>query len=441
MTFRPARVFELLLSIGTLFAWAVAAPVMAQVEEPSSAGGEWRQWGGPQRNFQVDGSQLADRWPAEGPRRVWSRPLGLGHSAIIVDEGRLFTMYRPGQESPGGPWAGEERVVALDATTGDTLWEYSYPSEPLNFREGAGPHSTPLVVGNLLFTAGTNKQIHAFDKATGDVVWSHDLVAEYDAPPTLIRPAVKAGYASSPTAWQDMVIVTAGGDGQSVVAFRQQTGELVWKSGDFLISPSTPLLVDVDGETQLIVFGGQTVNGLDPDTGRVIWSHEHDTSGDMNTATPLWGGDNVLVVSSSYDGGTRALRLSREGSATHVEELWFSRRLRLMFSNGLLLGDHVFGSSGDFGPAILTALDVETGAEVWQSRGFGRSSLVYSDGKVILLDEDGRLVLARFLPEGLEVLSEAPVFETTSWSVPSLVGSTLYVRDREQVIALDVGVP
>jgi outer membrane protein assembly factor BamB len=238
-----------------------------------------------------------------------------------------------------------------------------------------------------------------------------------------------------------MVIVTAGGDGQSVMAFRQQTGELVWKSGDFLISPSTPLLVDVDGETQLIVLGGQTVNGLDPDTGRVIWSHDHETGGDMNNATPLWGGDNVLVVSSSYDGGTRALRLSREGATTQVEELWFSRRLRVMFSNALLLGDYVFGSSGDFGPAILTALEVETGAEVWQSRGFGRSSFVYADGKVILLDEDGRLVLARFLPEGLEVLSEAPVLETTAWSAPSLVGATLYIRDREQVIALDVGVP
>ena len=436
----PDRVLESALSIGIVLAWAVMAPVMAQVEETSSTE-EWRQWGGPQRNFQVDGSQLADSWPADGPRRLWSRPLGLGHSAIVVDKGRLFTMYRPGQESQGGPWAGEERVVALDATTGDTLWEYSYPSEPMNFRQGAGPHSTPLVVDNLLFAAGTNKQIHAFDKETGDVVWSHDLVGEYDAPPALVRPPVKAGYACSPTAWKDMVIVTAGGDGQSVMAFRQQTGELVWASGDFLISPSTPLLVDVDGETQLIVLGGQTVNGLDPDTGRVIWSHEHDTAGDMNNATPLWGGDNVLVVSSSYDGGTRALRLSREGTTTQVEELWFSRRLRVMFSNALLLGDYVFGSSGDFGPAILTALEVATGAEVWQARGFGRSSFVYADGKVILLDEDGRLALARFLPEGLEVLSEASVLDTTAWSAPSLVGSTLYVRDREQVVALDLGVP
>ena len=108
----PARVLESALSMGIVFAWAVVAPVMAQVEEISSTAEEWRQWGGPQRNFQVDGSQLADSWPTDGPRRLWSRPLGLGHSTIVVDEGRLFTMYRPGQESQGGPWAGTPTPAA-----------------------------------------------------------------------------------------------------------------------------------------------------------------------------------------------------------------------------------------------------------------------------------------------------------------------------------------
>ena len=117
----------------------------------------------------------------------------------------------------------------------------------------------------MLFTAGTNKQIHAFDKATGEVIWSHDLVADFGAPPALVRAAVKAGYACSPTAYKDMVIVTAGGMGQSVMAFRRDSGTLVWKSGDFLIAPATPILIDVDDEIQLIVLGGQTINGLDPE--------------------------------------------------------------------------------------------------------------------------------------------------------------------------------
>ena len=341
--------------------------------EPDYAGqGEWRQFGGPGRDFQVESSGLADSWPVDGPTRVWSRPLGPGHSSIIVDEGRLFTMYRP--EAQGEAWADEETVVALDAATGDTAWEYTYASEPLNFRFGAGPHASPLVIGNRLFTTGTNKQLHAFDKRTGQVLWSHDLVAAFDAPPTLVRPAVKAGYGTSPTAYKDLVIVTVGGPGQSVMAFRQDDGAVVWRGGEFLIAPATPILVDVDGQGQLIVYGGQTINGLDPDTGSVLWTHEHETQGDMNNSTPVWGDDNILFMTAAYNSGSRALRLTRDGTGTHVEELYYTTDLKVMFGNVVRLGDYVYASSGDFGPAFQVALNVTTGEEVWRRRGYGRSS-------------------------------------------------------------------
>jgi outer membrane protein assembly factor BamB len=402
------------------------------------AAGEWRQWGGPNRNFLSDAVGLADAWPDTGPRLRWSRPLGLGHSSIAVDEGRLFTLYRPGKESRSGPWEKKEFVIALDAATGETLWEYEYPSEPLNFRFGAGPHATPLVVGDRVFTAGTNKQIHALDKATGRLIWSHDLVKDFGAPPTLIRPAVKAGYACNPVAYKDVIILSAGGNGQAVMAFRQSDGAPVWKSGDFLVAHAAPILIDVDGQTQLVVVGGQTINGLDPDTGELLWSHGHDTNGDMNNSMPVWGDDNVLFVTSAYNGGSRALRVTRQGDRTRVEELWFTNRLKIMFANVIRIGNYVYGTSGGFGPAFLTALDIKTGEVVWKERGFGRSSLLYADGKVIIMDEDGSLVLAQVSAEGLQVLSKTQLFETTSWTVPTLVGTTLYARDRERITALDL---
>src|SRR4030095_11558308 len=158
---------------------------------------------------------------------------------------------------------------------------------------------------------------------------------------------------------------------------------------------------------------------FDPDTGKVLWSHGHETSGDMNNSMPVWGSDNVLFVTSAYNGGSRALRLTKQGERTKVEELWFTNRLRVMFANVLRIGDYIYGSSGDFGPAFLTALDVKKGEVAWQERGFGRSSLLYADGKVILLDEDGTLILARVTSKGLQVLSKAPLFDTVSWTVPT----------------------
>ncbi len=423
-----------------ILAGVVGSTPIAAVAQSYPTSAEWRQWGGPHRNFMSDATGLANSWGESGPPLIWSRSLGLGHSAIVVDDGMLYTLYRPGAETRRrGGWESREFVVAMDAETGETRWEYEYPSEPLHFQFGAGPHATPLVVDDLVFTAGTNKQLHAFDKKTGRVVWSHDLVAEYSSPPTLVRPAVKAGFACSPLAYKDTIIIQVGGAGQSVMAFSQSDGAVVWKSGDFLTAHSAPILIDVDGETQMVVLGGQTVNGLDPDTGRILWSHPHDTQGDMNNSTPIWGPDDILFISSAYNKGSRALRLRREGDTTDVEELWFTGRLALMFANAIRLGDYIYGTDGKFGPAFLTSLDVRTGEIVWQERGFGRSSLVYADGKAIIMDEDGDLVLARLSPEGVDVLSRVSIFNTTSWTVPTLVGKTLYARDRERIVAFDLG--
>src|SRR5262249_12330449 len=151
-----------------------------------------------------------------------------------------------------------------------------------------------------------------FAKATGKLIWSHDLVREFGAPPTLIRPAVKAGYACNPLAYKDTIILSAGGEGQSVMALRQGDGAVVWKSGGFLTAEAAPILIDIGGHKQVVVVGGQTINGLDPDTGRILWSHPHDTNGDMNNSMPVWGSDNLLIVNSAYNSGSRALRLTSQ---------------------------------------------------------------------------------------------------------------------------------
>ena len=109
---------------------------------------------------------------------------------------------------------------------------------------------------------------------------------------------------------------------------------------------------------------------------------------------PLWGGHDILFLSSAYKAGSRALRLRQQGDRTFPEELWYNNRVRFMFLTSLRIGDTVYGTAGDFGPAFLTALDVETGEIRWQHRGFGRASLLQAGGKTILLDEDGDLALA-----------------------------------------------
>jgi outer membrane protein assembly factor BamB len=423
-----------------ILAAAIAAVMLgAPVAPRGAAATDWLQWGGGGRNFMPEATGLALSWPPGGPKRLWTRPLGEGHSAVLAEAGRIYTMYRPLQRSGerrGQDRGQEEVVLALDAASGKTVWEFTYPAPTsgLDFSQGAGPHATPLISGNRIYATSTRKELFALDKATGTVVWSHDFMKEYGAPPP------GRGYACSPTLHNGTIIVTVGGRGQAVAAFNQQTGALVWKAGDFDESPASPLLVDVDGQRQLVLFAGDKVAGLDPANGRVLWSHPHKTDWGLNISTPVWSpASHLLFVSSAYSTGSRTLELRQAAGKTTVAEKWFSGRMRVHIGTVINLGDYVYASSGDFGPSFLSAVDLKTGKIAWQDRSFSRAQLLYADGKLIILDEDGNLGLATVSPQGLKVLSRASVLSSISWTPPTLAGTTLYARDRKNIAAFNLG--
>jgi outer membrane protein assembly factor BamB len=396
----------------------------------------WPQWGGPNRNFMVDSKGLATKWPAAGPKKLWSRALGEGHSSIAADGGRLYTMYRPLGMLAMVRRSQEEAVVALDAATGATVWEHKYPSPTsgVDYSQGAGPHSTPLVTADRVFAAGSRKELFALNKTNGQVVWSHDLIKDFGAE------SPGRGYACSPLLYNGTIIVSMGGRGQTLAAFNEKTGALAWKAGDYQTSPASPILIDVDGQTQLLYFGGEQIVGLDPANGRTLWTHPHKTDWGLNISTPIWSAaDHLLFVSSAYGTGSRALELHQAGGKTTATEKWFSGRMRVHIGTAIKVGNYVYGSSGDFGPAFITAIDESTGKIAWQDRSFARAQLLYADGKLVILDEDGNLGLATVTPQGMQVLAKAPILENLAWTPPTLVGTKLYARDRKNAAAFELG--
>ena len=396
---------------------------------------EWPQFGGPHRNFMVDSQGLAASWPPDGPKKFWSRPLGEGYSGIAVDGNTLYTMYR---KDPN------EVVVALDAATGKTRWEYSYEAKFLRgmaMENGAGPHTTPLIVGDRVYTAGILAELNCFDKKTGKLMWSKDLYKDFPGASKMDR-----GYSTSPLVYKNTIVLTLGGHGHAVIALNPIDGSLVWAKNDLGNSPSSPVLINVAGQDQLVAFlddGGSSahglITGLDPNNGDLLWTHPHKTSWDLNIALPVWGDDGILVISSAYGTGARGLQLTREGQKTVVKELWYNNRMRIHHSTMVRVGDYVYGSSGDFGPAPLTAINAKTGEIKWQERAFPKASFVYADGKFIVVDEDGGLSLATFSPEGAKVISKVQLLEQNAWTAPSLAGTKLFIRDRHSIMALDVG--
>jgi outer membrane protein assembly factor BamB len=389
---------------------------------------DWPVWGGPKRNFISSSTGLANSWPASGPKRIWSRGLGDGYSAIAEEAGVLYTGFHRGQD---------DVIVALEAKTGHTIWEYAYANPFTNsYSEavGPGPYSMPQVVGDRVLTASGTGKIQSLDKKNGKPVWSHDLYKEFGGTQLIF------GYACHPLAYKDALIYMVGGKGNSVIAFRQTDGAVVWKNLDLLNSYSSPLLINVDGQEQVVGVFGHFIVGFSPTSGSEFWRHEHkEINAGINISTPVWAPGNLLYVGTAYAVGSRVLELHQSQGRTVVKEVWANNRLKLHFGSAIYKDGHLYLSSGHSGPTFLTAIELNSGVVKWQDRQFAKAQLLAADGKIILLDEDGNLGLLRVSPEKLEVLSRASILKHLAWTIPTLVGTRLYVRDRETIAAYELG--
>jgi outer membrane protein assembly factor BamB len=385
---------------------------------------DWKQWGGTYRNFTSDVKGLATSWSASGPRQLWKRDLGEGYSAVSVDGNLLYSMYQKGEQ---------EIVIAMDTKSGKTSWEYAYQAPITNKMSNApGPRATPLIIGNLIYTAGATGKFHCLDKRNGKVIWAHDLFKEFNGQ------VQDEYYASSPLAYKNTVIVPVGAPDGSVIAFDQKDGALVWKKQNFKISYASPLLIKVDGQEQVVLMMEEAIIGIDPNNGELLWSYAHKNRTKTNVSTPVWGNDNILFCSSAYDSGSRGLKLIRTGNKTTVEEVWYQPRMRVHMTNAMRIGDIVYASSGDFGPSPFTAVDVKSGQILWQVRVLAKASFIYADGRFIMLDEDGNLALATPEKDGLKIHSKVELLTKTAWTPPTLAGTKLYIRDRKTIMALDL---
>jgi outer membrane protein assembly factor BamB len=395
--------------------------------KPASGGVPWTQWGGPNRNFQTEARGLKETWPAAGPKVIWKRPLGEGYSSPAVENGVLYTMY--GKQR-------EEVVLAADAGTGKTLWERA---NPMTFRSdapemGNGPYSTPLLVNDRLFTTGVAGLLQCLDKKTGKVLWTQELWGDHQGTRLMY------GYASSPLAFRETVVVPVGGRGKSLMAFAQADGKVAWSKGNIGNAYSSPLLINVDGLEQLVMLMDGLVYGVNPHNGDLQWQVPFKADYGLSVSTPVWGPGNLLFVSAEYGAGAKVIELQRNGQATKANELWSSNRLRLHHGNAMQIGDSIYFSSGGKGsPAVLTAVDARTGKIHWQERSIPKATFVWADQKLITLDQDGNLMLAHPSPTGFKVVAKAELLTSLAWTPPVLVGTRLYIRDRRSMIAVDLG--
>ena len=387
-------------------------------------GGDWPQILGPERNgVATADEQLADTWPAGGPRSLWRREVGAGYAGLAVVGERAILFHRAGDR---------EVVEALDAATGKTLWQSDHPT---TFRPqvggGDGPLCTPVVRNGVVITFGAQGVLSAHDFATGARRWSRATHREFDAPEGYF------GAGSTPLVLDDRVIVNVGGkDDAGIVAFALDTGVTLWQRSAEAASYSAPVAVGVAGATHVLMVTRLSCLLLEPATGDIRWRFAFGQRGPtVNAATPVVIGGDRLLVTSAYGIGCVCAAFDR-AAATPV---WQGEGpLATQYCTPLLVGGHLYCLDGrdDLPPADFVCVEAATGREAWRERNFGYGTLLAADGKLVVAKTDGELVLVRPDPVGLRVLGRCRPLPGAVRALPAFAAGRLYLRDDATLTCL-----
>jgi outer membrane protein assembly factor BamB len=388
---------------------------------------KWPQLLGPHRNGISSETGLFDEWPHDGPKEVWRAPGGVGMSGLAIRDGRLVTMV----QRDGRQW-----LVAHDALMGTAIWQVPLASEYHN-PMGDGPRGTPTIDGERVFAFTGEGTLACVRFADGGVLWSHDVPAE------LKVKRAEYGMACSPLIAGNHVVVTAGAPQATIAAFDAKSGKLAWKAGNDPAGYSSPAVLDVGGQEQLVAATGASILGLSPKTGAVLWRFPFETNFNCNIATPI-AIDGTVFVSSGENHGSVSLALMPDGEQFKLAEVWSSLGpksvLRSEWQTPLLLDGYLYGMDnvGGAGPIThLTCVKADTGERAWQKPRFGKGNLIAADGKLFLSTMEGELVVLRATPEKYDEIGRAVVIGPTR-QAPALCGGLLYLRDDEEIVCLDV---
>jgi outer membrane protein assembly factor BamB len=391
---------------------------------------DWPQWLGPARDgITPEGVRS---WP---PRETWRAEVGLGYTSPVVAEGRVYLLGH--ERGPEGTSRGTDTVYCLDAGTGDVIWKHSYGclTEKRDSTAGyPGPRATPAVGGDAVYTLSLEGHLLCLDAGTGSVIWKRNLPEEMGAEVPFY------GFCSSPLVHRGRAIVEANApDGGSYVAFDARTGRVVWRSGSESASTASPSLALVDGRTYVLFVSGKVLAACDAGTGKLAWRVDLGWDTWMG-AVP--SGELVFASSASLARGAAVYRFGES------EPLWRSRRdYQSLHCNAVVWRGHVYGSDNtrtdyqyeDPSRSRLKCIDLETGEVNWTLKGLGWANVIVAGGRLLVLREEGELVLMEVSPDGHRELGRAKVIEGPCWTVPALADGRLYVRsNRGGVVCLDV---
>jgi outer membrane protein assembly factor BamB len=394
-----------------------AAP---QGAPPEAAG--WPQWLGPSRDGR---SPALSVFPTAGPVRLkeaWRRPIGLATSGLSVAGERIITL--DSDEKGVG-------AVALSTRDGSVLWRVALDAEIFDDERGAG--STPAVADGLAFVLSPACQLRALELATGKLAWHVDIKAQFGS-------KARLGCVSSPLVDGERVIVQTGApEEKRVVALDRRTGAVAWTaSGVARANYGSPGVRGAGAAREILIHhtdvsqgdprGG--VTALRAGDGQLVWHHTLDRFWSWATPVPL-GDDRILVLTWND-----AVLVQAPAAAKPAAVLWRSPAFTAYVANPVYRDGHLYGYGGDF----LRCVRASDGKAAWEERTYP-GSVVLVDGHLVALSiTAGVLRVVEANPQAYRERARLQVLEpgARAETPPSVVGRRVFVRNDEEVVAVDV---
>ena len=403
------------LSRGLVVAAAVA---LLMGIASSAAAQDWPQWRGPERDGVAAAFDVPASWP-DTLRRQWSVDIGLGYASPVLIGDQLYMFTRQGEE---------EVLTALDAATGETVWRTGYAApfnmNPATARHRAGPKSTPTFANGRLFTHGMTGTVTAFDAAGGEQLWQY--------PGTGLTPLFHT--AMSPLVDGDLVIVHVGGhnDGE-LTAFDAATGAVRWTWDGDGPAYGSPMLFELGGTRQVVVFTQEHFVGVSLETGALLWSRPFTTPATTTSQTPILHED--MVIENGRGNGVTAFRVSPGNGGWTTEDVWHTDEVGLHMTNGVVNHGVLYGLS-HLNSGQYFGLDLNTGEVLWTSapRQAENASIQRSGDTILSLEDDAELVVLAHSRSQFSPVTRYDVADSETWTAPTLSGNRLYIKDISSLV-------
>lgn len=382
-------------------------------------------------------------WQAKPPRELWRTDVGEGYASMSVVGNSLITLEQ--REN-------QEAVTCYDTTTGQLKWIHAYPARFYEAMGGLGPRTTPTISEGRVYVAGAAGDATCLDFFTGKVIWSRNLLQDLNIPNVIW------GQSSSPLVLEDKVIFNPGApDGDGLMALDPDTGKTIWQAAGLSkyteenksnhCGYSSPIVMNIHDVEQLIIFEGKGLRSCDIQTGETLWHYPFENGADVNSAQPVLLDDgHHIFISASYAMGSAVVDVQKttqtnaegvEKISWTVEKVWHEERtLRSKFTSVIYRDDYIYGLD----EGIMMCIEPLTGKKQWKAGRFGHGQLVYADGTILVMAEDGNLHMIEPNPTEFRELTSMMVLPNSSkvWNPQALADGIVYVRDHRQMAAFDI---